>query len=255
LPRNLASVRNQGLAAEDLEHWVIDGGSKDGTVEFLGEQPDVLWVSEPDRGLSHAVSKGVERATGEWIIWLNADDALEEHALSNFLKALPKYPETYVFCGAQKMFTYDGQLECIRDGWDYNLRELLGSRIDINQASTIVHRKVYAQVGLLDESYRHAMDYEWTVRAMHHFRCQPLPVIVSHYHRRVGSIMDKGMGDQFRAILRVRRKYGRSRFEPAELMFRWYIATEPLRRVGWLRRAVRRIKSAAGIKVQGVANA
>ena len=49
LPRNLASVRNQGVPAEELEHWVIDGGSKDGTVGLLREA-GVKFISERDRG-------------------------------------------------------------------------------------------------------------------------------------------------------------------------------------------------------------
>jgi glycosyltransferase involved in cell wall biosynthesis len=248
LPRNLASVRAQRVPPEQLEHWVIDGGSKDGTVEYLQQQTDVKFISEPDRGLAHAVNKGIERAKGEWIIWLNADDELADDALAEFLKALPLYPDTYIFAGAQKLFGYDGTLERISEGWDYNLNDLLGRRTAIVQASTFVHRRVYDEVGLLDESYRYAMDYEWTVRAMHRFRCQKLATILTHYHRRPGSITDAGMPNSFRDILRVRRKYGRSRIEPAEWGFRFYIWTEPLRRIIWLRRGVRAIKGVFGHK-------
>ncbi len=247
LPRNIASVRAQRLTNQ-IEHWVIDGGSKDGTVEFLQTQPDVRFISEKDNGLSNAVNKGIQRATGEWIIWLNADDELAVNALSEFLKLVRQFPNTYVFSGSQKLFGYDGSLERISEGWDYNLKDLLGRRPAIVQASTFVHRLVYEKVGLLDESCRYAMDYEWTVRAMHHFRCQPLPIVLTHYHRRPGSITDAGMPNSFHEILRVRRKYGKSRVELAEWRFRFYIWTEPLRRVIWLRRAVRAIKGWFGQK-------
>src|SRR5215475_4643291 len=126
LPRNLASVRSQGLSASEIEHWVIDGGSKDGTVEFLERQPDLKFVSEPDRGLSDAVNKGIQRATGQWMVWLNADDELAPGALKSFKEALKQYPDVRLFCGGQKVFGYDGQLECVEEGWDYNLKDLLG---------------------------------------------------------------------------------------------------------------------------------
>lgn len=246
LPRNIASVRAQELVAGQVEHWIIDGGSKDGTVEYLQQQREIKFISEPDRGLSHAVNKGLQRAQGEWIIWLNADDALAENALKQFLTVLPTFPDTYVFCGAQNVLGYDGRLERVSEPWDYNLRDLLGSRTAIVQASTIVHRSVYERVGLLDESYRYAMDYEWTVRAMHHFRCQPLAMVLTQYHRRLGSITDAGMANACRDMLRVRRKYKRGFFEWGEWRLRLYIWTEPLRRIGWLRRIVRKLGARAG---------
>jgi glycosyltransferase involved in cell wall biosynthesis len=108
LPRNLASVRSQGLPAGEIEHWVIDGGSKDGTVEFLEKQPDLKFISEKDRGLSDAVNKGLARATGEWIIWLNADDELAPGALKAFKEALKQNPDIRLFCGSQKVLVMTG---------------------------------------------------------------------------------------------------------------------------------------------------
>ena len=83
---NFRSVRDQGFPPDQLEQWVIDGGSTDGTVELLTQQPDIKWISETDRGLSDAVNKGIQRATGDWIIWLNADDLLAKDACKIFLE-------------------------------------------------------------------------------------------------------------------------------------------------------------------------
>jgi len=68
----LASVRDQGY--EDLEHLVVDGGSTDGTVDILRDAPGIRFVSEPDRGLAHAMNKGIAMASGEIVGELNADD-------------------------------------------------------------------------------------------------------------------------------------------------------------------------------------
>jgi len=246
LARNLASVRSQGLAPWEIEQWVIDGESTDGTVEWLKRQPEIHFISEKDRGLSEAVNKGIQRANGQWIIWLNADDELAPGALIAFKDALKKFPANSIFCGAQKVFGYDGGLEAITEGWDYNLHDLLGMRTSIVQASTFVHRSVYVKIGLLDVNCCDAMDYEWMVRAAHHYSCQPLDVVLTHYHRRRGSIMDAQTAGFYRTFLRVRRHYKQSRLALAEWRIRFYLMTEPLRRIGWLRQVVRETKRILG---------
>lgn len=246
IERNLASVRAQGLADDEWEQWVIDGGSKDGTVAILERTPHLRFISEKDGGLSDAVNKGLRRAEGEWLMWLNADDGLAPGALRRFLDEQPKYPDTWMFCGQEKIFRYDGSLETVEAARTYRFEELIGPQTAVNQASTVVHRRVYDRVGLMDEKYRYAMDYEWTVRASREFRCQTLDFVIAHYHRRPGSIMDKGIAGQHREFLRVRRRYGCSPWDRHELRLRWYLWTEPLRRMGWLRRGVRRVKALAG---------
>ena len=59
-----------------IEYIVIDGGSSDGTLDILARYGErVAWVSEPDRGQSHAINKGFRRARGDVLAWLNSDDA------------------------------------------------------------------------------------------------------------------------------------------------------------------------------------
>lgn len=61
----------------DVEHIIIDGGSQDGTINYLqGLSRDVRWVSEPDRGPYDAMNKGVALARGEWVMFMNSGDTL-----------------------------------------------------------------------------------------------------------------------------------------------------------------------------------
>ena len=245
--RNIESIRSQQLAPGTVEHWIIDGGSSDGTLDILKAQSGLRFISETDRGLSHAVNKGLERARGDWIIWLNADDELAPGALKLFFEAREQFPGAKIFVGQQKIFGYDGAFEQMNVGWEYDLEGLLGVRTAIAQASTVVHKSVYDSVGLMDESYRYAMDYEWTVRAVLKFRCQELPYVLTHYYRRRDSIMDRGIYQQHLEFLRVRRKYHRSYWEQAEWRIRFYLLTEPLRRLAGLRRLVRKAKTLLGV--------
>lgn len=69
---------------ELFEYWIIDGGSTDGSVEIIQKYEHQLagWVSEPDRGIYDAMNKGIDRAQGDWIYFLGADDLMTEGILS-----------------------------------------------------------------------------------------------------------------------------------------------------------------------------
>lgn len=246
IQNNFDSIMKQGFGPDELEQWVMDGGSKDGTVDLLKNQTRALWVSEKDKGLSDAVNKGIRRAKGDWIIWLNADDLLNDGALKTFVEYVRKYPDIRIFCGDQAFLKYDGTMESVVEGWDYNLKELLGVRTGMNQSATFVHREVYEKVGLLDISIRYAMDYEWLVRAMHQYKCVHIPHILATYRRRPGSIMDANMAAHFETFLKVRRTYNQPRLSRAEFRILFFLYTDWLRKIRWARTGVRKVKGLFG---------
>jgi glycosyltransferase involved in cell wall biosynthesis len=93
LPDTLESIRSQDY--RNFEWIVIDGGSTDGTTEFLRAHEDVIdyWLSEPDRGMYDALAKGFERAGGEIVCWLNAGDLLLDGALAIVAEVFQAHPE------------------------------------------------------------------------------------------------------------------------------------------------------------------
>lgn len=74
LKKTLDSVFSQSW--KGFEYIIIDGASTDGSVEYIKKNEDKidLWISEPDNGVYHAMNKGIKKATGEYILFLNSGD-------------------------------------------------------------------------------------------------------------------------------------------------------------------------------------
>src|SRR5436190_211861 len=86
----LESIVHQDF--EDWEHWVIDGGSRDNTIEIVKQYPRSKWISECDGGLYEAMNKGIQRAAGEILLMLNSDDCLTPGALRAVADGFAKNP-------------------------------------------------------------------------------------------------------------------------------------------------------------------
>jgi glycosyltransferase involved in cell wall biosynthesis len=96
IERAIRSVLDQGYG--DLEYLVVDGGSSDETVELIRRYEDRIdwWVSEPDEGQTHAINKGLERASGDVIAYLNSDDYYLPGAFETALGALQRSEASWV---------------------------------------------------------------------------------------------------------------------------------------------------------------
>lgn len=154
-----------GQTYTNIEYIIIDGGSKDGTLDIIRKYDDRIfkWVSEPDRGIYDAMNKGITFATGELIGILNADDWYEPDAVTKVVNVCEKYSDGEVFHGLLKRRDIEG-----------NLKYIIGQSSDLLPKTMIEHptcfvkKTTYQRYGLFDTSMRIAGDYELMLRLKKH---------------------------------------------------------------------------------------
>ena len=139
-----------------LEYLVIDGGSSDDSPRIIERYASRLayWESQPDRGQAHAINKGLQRARGDILGWLNSDDVLLPGVVSRAVQIFTQYPEVDVVYGRLERIDASGRLlptpRLPKDRVDFDLSQVLGECV-VNQPGSFWRREVMERAGLLDE--------------------------------------------------------------------------------------------------------
>ena len=172
-----ATLESVAAIAAPHEQLVIDGGSTDGTVELLRawETRGVRWVSEPDRGQTHAVNKGLAMTRGEIVAWINGDDEAVPEAIGLALGHFDAHPECDVVYAGLDFIEADGttRREYRPSGWSWHRYLLLGDYVPT--PAILFRRSRYEAAGPLDERWVDAADYDFYLRLMHGARVERLP--------------------------------------------------------------------------------
>jgi glycosyltransferase involved in cell wall biosynthesis len=161
LHTTLQSVRSQ--TCKPFEHWVIDGGSSDMELDFatLTEKFDFKFVSEPDRGIYHAMNKGIAKSSGSHLLFLNSGDAfLDNNSLAIFGNKIETkdlyYANVYQVDGTAKLKTaYPEQLDL-----EYMIC------YGLPHQATIIRKSLFDQVGFYDEKYKIISDWVFFMEAL-----------------------------------------------------------------------------------------
>ncbi len=185
LEETVLSVLNQNYP--NLEYIIMDGGSTDNSLNIIRKYADRLayWVSEPDKGQTHAINKGLRRATGEILAWLNSDDLLLPHAMAMVMNAFKCFPRAGFVYGDCQVIDRNGLQYYINKVTDFDWSILLYGRILCGQPASFFRRKVIEQIGFLDESYDFCLDLEFWIRAaIQGVEFQPIycPLAASRLH-------------------------------------------------------------------------
>ena len=165
----------------NLEIIVADGGSTDNSVDVIRryEKHIAWWVSEKDRGQTHAINKGYARATGEIVNWLCSDDVLLPGALAEVGKAFAQNPSADVVVGACR-YAYAGSRPDWVDTPTPLSVEVLPSINQIPQQSCFYRRSLLKRNPPLDEQFYFAMDFDlWNYFVTQGVRWHFLPDVLA----------------------------------------------------------------------------
>jgi glycosyltransferase involved in cell wall biosynthesis len=178
----------------DVEHWIIDGGSTDKTLDIVRRYPHLHVVSEPDRGVYDAFNKGIERATGDALIFLNSDDLLTPGTLALAQQIFQSAIGTQIISGGCEIFRRtDGgkeiKMHCYDDPREnqLNFRNVTLGYPNIN--ARIFRRSVFDKLGRFDLTYAIASDRELLLRgALANIPDAPVANILYRYRWHEGSL-------------------------------------------------------------------
>ena len=157
----------ESLIAQDypkLELLFIDGGSPDDTVRLAENYREhfAYFVSEPDKGQTDALNKGFALACGDIFGWLCHDDTLEPGALHDVARLFQENPDASLITGASRRVYDDGFEQVMVPRPD--VLERVGFQNGIEQPATFWKADFHRRAGELDESFNHAMDWDWWCR-------------------------------------------------------------------------------------------
>jgi glycosyltransferase involved in cell wall biosynthesis len=159
------SVQSQTYG--NIEHLIIDGASKDGTIELIKKlkksvkNHKVHLISEPDTGIYNALNKGIKNAQGDYIIFMNSDDYYcDEDAIKSLVKAIENnnadfsYSNNIILTDQNKYIDFESRIE----KYYYT--------IPFNHQTMLCKKELFNEIGLFDEKYKLAADYKFMVQAI-----------------------------------------------------------------------------------------
>jgi glycosyltransferase involved in cell wall biosynthesis len=166
LERTIESVLSQGYP--NLEYIVMDGGSTDGSVEILRKYDRYLsrWVSEPDRGQSHAFNKGLSCASGDIVGWINSDDLYLTGSLFEVVRYFAENPDVAIVFSDYIFIDGEDKILKFRKEIPFSLQTYIWARDCFHaNCAGFFRKRVFSTVGGLDESLHYGMDFDLYLRA------------------------------------------------------------------------------------------
>jgi glycosyltransferase involved in cell wall biosynthesis len=202
--RNIESVLQQGVP---LEHIVVDGGSRDGTIDILREYKHLKWSSRKDRGQSDALLKAYARSAGRIVCWLNADDYLEPGALAT-VRELIDSAKVDVVMGGVRFVDVDERPLREFPGVALSAIGLLNYEECVLQPGTFVTRRCIEEVGFVDPRYHYVMDHEWLYRVCKRYSPVAISAILANFRIHSESKTGSRKGRFLMEMLRFKARNG-----------------------------------------------
>jgi glycosyltransferase involved in cell wall biosynthesis len=208
----LESVASQ--SGITLEHLVFDAGSTDDSFEIASRFPHITWIQKTDSGMSEAINKGFDRARGDWVMWLNADDRLKPGVLAEMLQQLRESRADVVYGGYDFINESGDFLRSTRmPRWSWFVHT--HHHCYIGSTAAFYRRASVVDAGFrLREDFRYVMDGEFYARldaAGKTFERIPVAVADFRLHGGNASMIHLGKTRDMERILAAERQHVESR--------------------------------------------
>ena len=182
----ILSVLRQGY--DNFEHIIVDGGSRDGSVEILEKYKHLIWVSEPDKGQSDAMNKGFQMSRGDLIVYLNADDYFAKDAFSEVLQAFKSDEKADVIVGNLNIKYETGKSIETGNNFKPEICRMLkwweSDSYPYNPVSYFYKRDVQEKIPF-DQDLHHTMDYKFLLDIYRHgFKITKINVVLGTFFLR-----------------------------------------------------------------------
>ncbi len=224
IEQTIRSVLLQGYPK--LEYYIVDGGSTDQSVEVIRKYEPWIsgWVSESDRGQSHAINKGFARCSADVVNWINSDDILMSGALQRVGRGYAEDPETDIVLGRCRYeYLFDPESSHLDQPAPTHQRiELLPTINPVTQPSCFYRRGLLKRDPPIDESLHFSMDYDlWSYLHSQGARWQLIDETLSTFQFSGPNKTLTGGWKVVRDMDKVYRRYARERI-PLSFWCRWF---------------------------------
>ncbi len=174
LEQTIQSVLGQDYPR--IEYTLIDGASTDGSTDIIKKYADRLarWVSEKDSGQADAINKGLSRATGEIVAWLNSDDYYLPGVVSSAVRVFEEHPGVALIYADMLAVDEIGNPFNTLKYRQLSLQDLLCFQI-IGQPAVFFRRELLAKTGLLDPDFHFLLDHHLWIRFAQHGKILHVP--------------------------------------------------------------------------------
>ena len=219
IEETIKSVLSQEYS--NLEYIIIDGGSSDETLNILEKYSSRLkWISEPDKGQSDAINKGLKMARGEIVAWLNSDDTYEPGAVEKAISFMTNNPEAALVYGHAGIIDEAGsrvrQFEATEP---FNLWRLIYVWDYIMQPTTFFRKCALEQVGYLKEELNWCMDWDLWMRLGKEFPVGFIPEILANNREYAETKTSTGGRKRLNEIARLMREQGQKTYPPGLFIY------------------------------------
>ena len=180
--RTIESVLCQEF--KDYEYIIVDGLSKDNTVAIAKEYEErfegrLRIYSEKDKGIYDAMNKGIKLAKGDYVWLVNADDYICDNALQelyDYCKSID-FRECVISSGMNLVDSFTNQIKYTAKGGNVESfnKACKKLKMGISHPATIVHREIYAKIGMYDDRYYISADVDFCIRCYR----EKIPVLFS----------------------------------------------------------------------------